>query len=222
MSGALLGWSRLEELAEQQWGLFTAAQAREAGFAPYQLARAVSREHLTRVHHGVYEVTGSDQWSSFGDWAAQWLALRPDVDIVERRARPDSVVSHTAAAHLQQLGVITAPAIELTSPQRINVRNPSVRIWRGDVGISGRDWHLVEGFPVTCPLRTVRDLLAIGADGGHVGSAITMGLADGRLHYGDVLAACSYAARRWGHRPGDGAALLESLIASTTPPALVS
>lgn len=223
MSASLSGWTRLEQLAEQQWGLFTAAQARSAGIEPYRLARAVAREQLTRVHHGVYEIHGSDEWSSFGDWAAQWLALRPDADVAQRRARPECVISHAAAAHLQQLGVITAPAVELTAPKRINVRDPRVRIWRGNVGISGRDWHLVDGFPVTTPSRTLHGLLmATYADGGHIGSVITAGLADGRLQLDDVHSACDHAAGRWGHQPGDGAALLTSLIDSATPPAMAS
>lgn len=202
--------------------MFTSAQARMAGVESYRVARAATRGLVTRVHHGVYEINGSQEWSSFGDWAAQWLALRPADDVQERRVHPESIVSHAAAAHLQQLGVITAPAVELTAPHRINVRNPHVRIWCGDVGIEGRDWHLIEGFPVTTPARTLVDLLASYGDGGHVGTAIVTGLDDGRLELADVNAACDRAARRWGHRPGDGDALLTSLLASAAPPAALA
>lgn len=148
-------WGAIRGLADRQFGLFTTAQARHLGVAPYVLARLAAREAIVRVHHGVYEVPESTAWTTVGDWAAQWLALHPAADIEDRRAHPDSVVSHAAAAQVLRLGTITASGLELSSPHRINVRDPSVRTWRRPIGDRGRDWDLVDGLPVTTPARTV-------------------------------------------------------------------
>lgn len=146
---------RIADLSAGQWGLVTAVQARAAGISEQALARATERGELIRVHHEVYELAGSEEWSSFGDWAAQWLALRPGEPVERRREHPDCVVSHAAAAQLQNLGVITADKLKLTAPQRINVPSNAVRTYRGAIGEKERDWHVVEGLPVTplphCP-----------------------------------------------------------------------
>lgn len=209
------------DLAAGQWGLFTAAQARAAGIGAYALARAADRGDLLRVHHGVYELPGSEEWSSFGDWAAQWLALRPGEHIERRRTHPDSVVSHAAAAQLQGLGVMTASGLELTAPQRINVRSKSVRTHRGAIGQHERDWHVVEGLPVTTPARTARDLLREGGDGAHIGSVLSDCLALGYLDHDSAVAACEEAVHQWGRRPGDGEDFLRQLLSTdSTPQAL--
>ena len=108
-------WGAIRDLADRQFGLFTTAQARHLGVAPYVLARLASREAIVRIHHGVYEVPESSAWTTVGDWAAQWLALHPTADIEDRRAHPDSVVSHAAAAQVLRLGTITAAAARIRS-----------------------------------------------------------------------------------------------------------
>lgn len=210
--------SRLRGVAERQWGLVTAQQAQRAGVSRSALSRALTEGRLLRVLRGVYEFTDSEQWSSFGDWAAHWLALAPSADIEARRTRPDSVLSHAAAAQLQQLGVMVSPVLEVTAPRRIHSGH-GLRAHRAALGQRGRDWHVVDGFPVTTAVRTIADLLASHGDGGHIGTVIASALGSGAATESEVLTVCGTAARRWGHRPGDGAALLDSLLASSLQPA---
>lgn len=211
---------RLRGVAERQWGLVTAAQMRTAGVSRSALTHAIAEGRMLRVLHGVYEFPDSEQWSSFGDWAAHWLALEPSADIDVRRARPDSVVSHAAAAQLQQLGVLVSPVLEISAPRRIRSRTSGgIRAHRAAIGDRGRDWHVVQGFPVTTAARTIGDLLASHGDGGHIGTVITAALETGAATETEVLAACARAARRWGHRPDDGTSLLDSLLASSLQPA---
>lgn len=209
---------RIADLSTGQWGLVTAVQARAAGISGQALARATERGELIRVHHGVYELAGSEEWSSFGDWAAQWLALRPGEPVERRRKHPDCVVSHAAAAQLQNLGVITADKLELTAPQRINVSSKAVRTYRGAIGEKERDWHVVEGLPVTTPSRTVRDLLRLGGDGAHIGSVVSECLTLGYIHHDSAIAFCEAAVHQWGRRPGDGEDLLHQLLSADSAP----
>lgn len=62
-------WGAIRDLADRQFGLFTTAQARHLGVAPYVLARLAERETIIRVHHGVYELPESSAWTTVGDWA---------------------------------------------------------------------------------------------------------------------------------------------------------
>ncbi len=52
-------WGAIRGLADRQFGLFTTAQARNLGVAPYVLARLAAREAIVRIHHGVYELPPS-------------------------------------------------------------------------------------------------------------------------------------------------------------------
>ncbi|MBE7190920.1 MAG: type IV toxin-antitoxin system AbiEi family antitoxin domain-containing protein [Gordonia polyisoprenivorans] len=214
------GWTAVRALADRQFGLFTAAQARALGIAPYTLARWAVADRVIRVHHGVYEDPNSSAWTTFGDWAAQWLALQPSADIDHRRRHPDCVISHSAAAQILRLGTLNAGGLELTAPRRINVRDPRVRTWRRGIGQQGHDWELIDGLPVTTPLRTISDLLGSHGDGGHVGTAVRTALADGAARYADLVAVCDRAAHRWGHTRGED--LLTSLLSASAQPAAVA
>ena len=190
--------SELEAVAADQFGLVTAAQARARGVAAFELARWCDRGILYRVRHGVYGFVDSPVWCGFEDWAAQWLALRPKVDIATRRRDPGVVLSHDTAASLQNLGTIASYGLTLTSPTRINVRDTSTSTWRRPIGPLGVDWHLFEGIAVTTPRRTLTDLLTSYGDGGHVGTVIDTCLRDNLLTIDEVIAVCTPAATRVG------------------------
>lgn len=213
--------SELQAVAADQFGLVTAAQARDRGVAAFELARWCDRGIVYRVRHGVYGFTDSAVWCGFEDWAAQWLALRPAVDIATRRRDPGVVLSHDTAASLQNLGSITSYGLTMTSPNRINVRDPATSTWRRPIGAVGVDWHLVEGIAVSTPRRTLVDLLESYGDGGHIGTVIDTCLREKVLDVDEVVAVCAPVATRWGQRRGDGRAVMESLLASTHPPASV-
>lgn len=116
-------WGRLHALAADQFGLFTAAQARQHGVARYELGRRITSGDLFRAHHGVY---GFDE-DSAGMFAYEdWAALRPSMDVELRRTDPDCVVSHDSAAVIRELGAIVSRGLFLTGPRRINTRSTRV------------------------------------------------------------------------------------------------
>lgn len=212
MTVAAIGVASIRSLADQQWGQFTSVQAKARDVADTELASAVAEGRISIVRAGVFEFPDSEQWSRFGDWAAEWLAARPNADIHHRRAHPDSLVSHAAAARLQDLGVIVPQGLELTAPGPVQIDDSSTRVWRGPIGTRGKDWTVVEGFPVTSPARTVEDLLTAGCDGSYLGTVIDDVLNRGDVAASTVRALCARVAARWGFEAGQGDALLNALL----------
>ncbi len=196
-------WGRLHARAAGQFGLFTAAQARHQGVARYELARRVDSGELYRAHHGVYGFTedAADMFA-FEDWAAQWLALRPEDDVELRRADPDCVISHDSAAVIRELGTVVARGLFLTAPRRINTRSPRVHAYRRDIGARGVDWDIAEGLPVAMPGRIIADLARDDLDGSHQGAVIADVLDQGLLTLHEVGARLEPFASRWGEQGG--------------------
>ncbi len=191
-------WGRLHTLAAGQFGLFTAAQARHHGVPRYELARRAAAGELFRAHHGVYGFAeDSAGMFTFEDWAAQWLALRPEDDIERRRADPDCILSHDSAAVIRELGTIVARGLFLTGPRRINTRSPRVHSYRRDIGARGVDWDVVEGLPVATPGRIIADLARDDLDGAHQGTVIADVLDSGLLTIDEVGARLDPFAHRW-------------------------
>lgn len=56
-------WPPVRDLAEEQGGLFTAAQARTAGARRPQLADLLHAGTIDRVQHGIYRLTGTPRTS---------------------------------------------------------------------------------------------------------------------------------------------------------------
>lgn len=202
---------RLFDIAEEQWGLVTRRQARGAGIAPTSLARLVEDGRLERVGHGVYRVRGAGEADHLGLRAA-WLQLDPGRPAWARLDDPDvAIVSHSSAALLHGVGDLRADVHELTLPARRQTRRLDVRIHRGTVPREQR--VLLHGLPVTRVGRLVADLLGDHVDPSAV-AQITADVIDRRLDHPPIIAEhiAPYAAR-FGFRRGDGAVLLDRLLA---------
>lgn len=208
-------WEALRQIASAQFGVFTAHQARTLRVRRYELARMADTCQLWRARHGVYAF--SDQSADkhpYEDWAAQWLALRPDVNIDERRTNPDAVISHQSAAQILSLGTIVSDGqLHLSGPCRIGVRARNVRAHRCVIGPCGTDWELVEGLPVSTAARVLSDLAAAPIDGSHLGIAIADGLERGLTNAAELFARLDRHARIWG--ADSGAELAHRLMRSS-------
>jgi len=162
----------LDELASEQAGLVTAAQASAAGVDHLTQRRLAEAGLLERLSRGVYRVAGA-QLPDHPWIRVAWLRLDPDTPAWQRTGlgRDDGVVSHRSATVLHSLGDIPAPEVELSVPRRRTTREPGVRLLtRPD--LTEQDVVFVSGLPVTTPERTILDLLRDRADGGHVGRVI--------------------------------------------------
>jgi len=202
---------RLADLAEDQWGLVTRAQALAADVSPATLARlAAVGGPLERVAHGVYRLRGTAA-APLLDLRAAWLQLAPAIPAWERTAE-QGVVSHRSAAALLRLGDLPADRHEFTVPHRQQTRRRDVRLrcrpLREDEWVSSQGDLL----PYTRASRLVADLLADREEPSAV-AQIVVDVLDRVLDYPATLAAAlSPFAARFGLLAGNGTALLVQFV----------
>ena len=201
--------ARLTDIAEDQWGLVTRRQARDAGIPVATLNRLVADGSiLKRVAHGVFRLTGAPE-PEHQDLRAAWLQLAPAVPAWERDPR-DGVVSHRSAADMYGLGHLAEDRHEFTVAQRHQSRRPDVRLHNRS--LSDREWIVLRGLPVTRPARIASDLLYDREDPTAVAHIVGDALRGINEYPGTVSDALSPHAARFGLRRGDGLALLHWLL----------
>ena len=158
---------RIRNLADAQLGYFTRAQAAQQGVDDMDLQRAVRSGAAERLDHGVYRVSGAGQ-DPHQRLRICWLRLSSDLTARERTLHPRLWVSHRSAAALLDLGIVTADIPEFISTRRLQTR-AEVRIRVRSAGLPRNVWMVHDGFALTTPARTIRDLAADRMDGGHLG-----------------------------------------------------
>ena len=209
--GALSAVLDLADLAAEQWGLVTTAQARFLGVSPQAMARLANQGTLERMTHGVHRLTGAPP-SPLDDLRAAWLAFDPARRAGER-LRDESVsvvVSHRSAAMIHELGDVEADQYEFTSEKRRQTRRPDIRIHRARIGAG--EWTVVDGLPVTSVVRTVDDLAAARVDGGHLASVVRDALTRRQVDDQQLITALRHHAHHYNARMGDGEALLSKFL----------
>lgn len=203
---------RLSGVAEDQWGLVTADQARSVGVPPQQLARLARAGSIERLAHGIYRLRGSPEPDYVGLRAA-WLSLDPRRKAWERLHDPaGAVVSHTSAASLYGVGELRADVHEFTLSVRKQTRRPDIRLHKGIV--DAEDQIIVLGLPTTRAGKMLGDLLGDGVDAETVGG-MTKEVLDTVQEYPRVVAShLAPYAHRFGLLRGDGWALLDYLLST--------
>lgn len=201
---------RLASVGESQWGLLTAGQAATVGIDAKQLQRLTGQGVLFRLRHGVYRLAGVPD-SPLESIRAEWLAVQPARLAGDRIADevPLGVVSHRSAADLLGLGDLDADVHDFTVPTRRGTRSPDVRLHRAT--LTSADWTLVDGLPVTRPVRTIADLAAARTDGGHLASVVRDAMLRG-TSADEIADALRPYAHRYGAPVDNGTALVRHLI----------
>jgi predicted transcriptional regulator of viral defense system len=157
---------RVNELAAEQNGYVTAAQAGRAGITRHALNKMRARGTLERVSHGLYRLvhfpaSPLDQYMEATLWPAPARA----------------VVSHETALSIYGLSDVNPARIHITLSRRWRLRRQVpkyLEIHRLDLGEN--DVNIYEGIAVTTPERTIRDCHAA-----HLGAAlIRQAIVDGR------------------------------------------
>lgn len=200
---------RLQELAQEQWGLVTRRQLQAAGMGSTTLERLVSPGGaLERVARGVYQLAGAPV-PDHRELLAAWLQLAPEIPAWERQPA-QGVVSHRSAAALFDLGHLPADHHEFTVARRHQTRRPDVRIHVLPIGDS--EWASVRGLLVTRPSRIAADLLREREDPEAVAQIVTEAIR--RINdYPDAFAdAFGPYAVTFGLRRDDGLAVLRWLL----------
>lgn len=206
----------LADIAAEQWGLVTSAQARARGVSAQTMARLCDQGALERTTHGVYRFCGVPP-DPADELRAAWLTLDPSRRAAERiRDRSPAVVSHRSAAGVHGLGDLEADLHEFTTPTRKQSRRPDIRFHRGD--LAAGEWIVVDGLPVTTVARTIADLAAARVDGGHLARVVRDALTRKQANDREVSAALAPCAARYDAPEGDGEALLARFLEESGVP----
>lgn len=179
----------LFDVASEQMGYFTAAQAADCGYAPYLLTYHTKRGTFRRVHRGVYRLRDFPP-SPREEVMAAWLAVGREV----------AVVSHESALELLDLSDVVPSVIHLTVPRAYRslakgslpgvAIHTSTRRWEpGDV------WQR-DGLRVAAPERTILDAAESGTQPEQIEMALGQALGRGWLDPRDIGRKASTRGRR--------------------------
>ena len=134
------------ELAANQQGLLSVAQAHEAGLDGRALRRLVERGLLTRERRGIYLVTG--------------VRRRPLHAAIEAVVLAGGVLSHRSAAELHGIGTQLSGRTEVTVVRPRHPRSQPGVIIRQTRRLDRTELTIIGGLEVTAPPRTMLDLAA--------------------------------------------------------------
>jgi predicted transcriptional regulator of viral defense system len=155
----------LYQIAEQQAGYLTVAQARKAGFSRSLLSYHVGTGRFRRVRPRVYRFV-------------QFPALpHEDLYVAWLQAGPAAVISHDSALALYDLSDLLPDQIHVTVPRTASRRRRGIRLHTKR--LDQEDVTRYEGLPVTTVLRTPVDVTAAGLADEQVRQAIQEALRRG-------------------------------------------
>jgi predicted transcriptional regulator of viral defense system len=142
----------LFEIAQRQGGYFTFTQARELGYQTPHLDYHRKAGNFERIAHGIYRLpvipmNDHDELIRLTLWSRN------------EKGEPQAVISHESAAFLHELGEIIPTKVHLTVPARFRKLAPRNCIVH-KAKLAAGDVEEREGYQVTTPIRTVRDLAA--------------------------------------------------------------
>jgi predicted transcriptional regulator of viral defense system len=204
---------RLSEVAREQAGYVTAAQAKQLDVDGDTLVRMAKRGDLRRVSRGVYAFAGSFPGPRENVIAA-WLRLIGD-RMPWDQSNPKAVISHASAAAIHGFGTFVPASPTFTVAQRrFQPPDESIRLYTAK--LAPVDWRWVvlpEGVsvPVTTPARTVVDLAFAGEERSQVVDALTEARENGLLDDQGVVDAVD---RRQARRGRGSAAWLGEVVAN--------
>jgi very-short-patch-repair endonuclease len=138
--------ARIAELARAQHGVFSKAQAIEAGLTPHQLKHRLGTGEFVVVDTNVYR------------FAASRATARQRV-MAACLAGP-AVASHRSAGLLWEFPQMPDDLAEVTALRHLR-RHSSDVVWHESYHLTERDVTEVDGIPVTRPVRTFLDLAVV-------------------------------------------------------------
>jgi predicted transcriptional regulator of viral defense system len=164
-------YAHLADVAAEQHGLVTQADARELGIAPARLVTLAQRGILERRSNGVYLVPliPSDRWTGYME-AVLW----------PRGVR--AVLSHETALDLYELSDVNPAKIHITVPKGHRPRRevPAAYVLH-HADLTTNDVTHLEGVPIVTPERAIRQAAGTGLRPSLIQQAIRDGLRTGRL-----------------------------------------
>jgi predicted transcriptional regulator of viral defense system len=159
--------ARLFEIASQQGGYFTAAQAHTCGYSRALLAHHAKSGRFIRVRQGLYRFREYPS-SPREDVMAAWLAA----------GRETAVVSHESALDILGLSDVVPEVVHLTVPRSKRYRSATAgaALHTTTRRISKSDVLVRDGIRVTGPVRSIVDAAGTGTAPEQIISAIGQAL----------------------------------------------
>jgi predicted transcriptional regulator of viral defense system len=200
------------EIASEQGGYLTAAQATRLGLSRDDIARLVASGDLQRARRGVFRMRHAQ--TRHEDDVAAWLHFEGGRLPWERHDATNVVISHTSAAALHQLGSVIPqhPTVTLSPESTRTPRPQGITVRRAPLRSEDWAWIDVDGLrlPVTTPARTVVDLLADREEPSYVQRAMGEALASGRATPAEILDAAAHRRARTRELEATTATLLKA------------
>lgn len=162
----------LQQIAENQWGMVTVAQAQKQGIDRVVLSRLASKRILQRIRQGVYTFS-IGVISTTDEIRAEWLALKPKESYPERIANylEDAIVSGETAAWLHGGSDFFADPFVFSIKQSVQKRQ--LRLRKRNRPINPEDIVFVSGLPVLSIEATVENLINKSVDLDQVASFLS-------------------------------------------------
>lgn len=139
------------QIAVDQWGYFTAAQAHAAGVSAEAVGAMKRRGNIERISTGVYRIVGYPI-ASWDQYMA--AALWPET----RRVGVRGTISHASALSMYDISDANPQKIHITIPKAVRIRRrppPHLVLHRAE--LPPEDVREMNAMPVTTPERTIRD-----------------------------------------------------------------
>lgn len=167
----------LFEVAAEQMGYFTAAQAQECGFDGNLLAYHSGTGRFAHIQRGIYRLRDFP-FSMYEEVMVAWLAV----------GKESAVVSHESALEILNLSDNIPSAIHLTVPRSMRYRTPppGVALHTTVHPLLPRDVIRRESMRITSAARSIVDSAALGIDPKQVEMAVQQALARG-IAFADEL-----------------------------------
>jgi predicted transcriptional regulator of viral defense system len=179
----------LYEVAAAQGGYFTAAQARQAGYAYSQQHFHVSRGNWLRVERGLYRLRDypAGEREDLIRWSL-WGHNRP--------GEPQAVVSHETALTVHGLSDVMPARVHLTVPPGFRkAAPPGCALHRAT--LAAEEIEPRDGYRVTTTIRTLVDVAEGALSQEHLDAAVREALERGLVRFSLLkTVSCSIAARR--------------------------
>jgi predicted transcriptional regulator of viral defense system len=149
---------RLFNLAAEQAGYFTAAQAKTLGYSYQAQAHHVAAGNWLRIDRGLFRLI---EWIPVvHDEFSRWTLW----------SRGAAVVSHESALAVHEVGEFESGYVHLTVPPGFRLRNSAVVLHHANLA----DIDIVQrtGYRVTSVVRSIVDVAATGVDAAQLSRAI--------------------------------------------------
>lgn len=164
---------KLYRIAGQQSGLFTAAQALEAGYSYAAQKYHVDHGNWARIDRGIFRLREwpSDRHEDLIRWVL-WSGGK-------------GVISHETALSVYDIGDADPVRADLTVPESFRKTAPGVKLHRGE--LPDEDVTRFEGVRITTPTRALLDAASGYLDGEQFATAVSDAIGAGKTSRRELL-----------------------------------